>query len=66
MRGGWIRGRQDSLRGLKTDVSAGDEVVLLGRQGADGVTAEDHAGWARTIPWEIFTSIAERVERRGI
>jgi alanine racemase len=44
-------------------VTAGDEVVLLGRQGAESITAEDHAGWARTIPWEIFTSIAARVER---
>jgi alanine racemase len=44
-------------------VAAGDEVVLLGRQGAESITAEDHAAWAGTIPWEIFTSIAARVER---
>jgi len=47
-------------------VAAGDEVVLLGSQGAEAVTAEDHARWAGTIPWEIFTSITERVERREI
>jgi alanine racemase len=45
------------------DVAPGDEVVLLGRQGAESITAEDHAGWAGTIPWEIFTSITSRVER---
>ena len=44
-------------------VAAGDEVVLLGRQGAESITAEEHAVWAGTIPWEIFTSIAPRVER---
>jgi alanine racemase len=44
-------------------VAAGDEVVLLGRQGAEPITVEDHAGWAGTIPWEIFTSITSRVER---
>ena len=44
-------------------VAAGDEVVLIGRQGAESITAEDHAAWAGTIPWEIFTSITSRVER---
>jgi len=47
-------------------VVPGDEVVLLGRQGAEEITAEEHAGWAGTIAWEIFTGIAARVERRGI
>jgi alanine racemase len=47
------------------DVKAGDEVVLLGRQGAETITAKEHAAWAETIPWEIFTSIAARVERRA-
>lgn len=44
-------------------VAVGDEVVLLGRQGSEWITAEDHARWAGTIPWEIFTSIGGRVER---
>jgi alanine racemase len=44
-------------------VTHGDEVVLIGRQGRRSVTAEDHAAWAETIPWEIFTSITSRVER---
>jgi alanine racemase len=48
------------------EVAAGDEVVLLGQQGAEIITAEDHACWAGTIPWEIFTSIAARVVRVGV
>jgi alanine racemase len=47
-------------------VIPGDEVVLIGSQGAESITAEDHARWAGTIPWEIFTGIAARVERREI
>jgi len=45
-------------------VAPGDDVVLLGRQGNECITAEDHAAWAGTIPWEIFTGIGQRVERR--
>jgi len=45
---------------------AGDEVVLLGAQGNELITAEEHAHWAGTIPWEIFTSIAARVERIAV
>jgi alanine racemase len=45
-------------------VVPGDAVVLLGRQGENWITAEEHATWAETIAWEIFTGIAERVERR--
>jgi alanine racemase len=48
------------------DVASGDEVVLLGRQETEQITAEDHAGWAGTIPWEIFTPIAARVERVNV
>ena len=36
------------------DVVAGDEVVLLGRQGDCEILVEEHAGWAGTIVWEIF------------
>jgi alanine racemase len=47
-------------------VVPGDEAVLLGRQDGQEIAAEEHAGWAGTIPWEIFTGIAARVERQGI
>jgi len=45
-------------------VEAGDEVVLIGRQGELEISAFDHAEIAGTIPWEIFTRINARVERR--
>jgi len=44
-------------------VAAGEEVVLLGYQGSESISAEEHAAWAGTIAWEIFTSITARVER---
>jgi len=45
-------------------VGPGDEVVLLGVQGEEHISAEEHAAWAGTVSWEIFTSITARVERR--
>ena len=47
-------------------VSAGDEVVILGCQGTESITAYDHAKTAGTIPWEVFTRIGERVPRVAI
>lgn len=44
----------------------GDEVVLLGIQGAESIAAEQQAKWAGTVSWEIFTSIAARVERIAV
>ena len=46
--------------------TTGDEVVLLGRQGGEFVGAEEQAVLAGTIPWDIFTSIAARVDRRKV
>lgn len=48
------------------DVQAGDEVVLLGHQGDEWISAEEHASEAGTIVWEIFTSITARVRRLGV
>ena len=44
-------------------VAVGDEVVILGSQGEDSITAFDHARTIGTIPWEVFTSIGSRVRR---
>lgn len=44
-------------------VAPGDEVVLLGRQGDVVITAEEVAGWAGTIPYEIFCRISKRMPR---
>jgi alanine racemase len=65
--GGWvmIRGQQAAIVGRVTmnltmvdvseiaDVRIGDEVVVLG----DGVTADDHAQLAGTIPYEILCGV---------
>jgi alanine racemase len=45
------------------DVVPGDEVVLIGNQGEDSISAFDHARAAGTIPWEVLTRIAPRVPR---
>jgi alanine racemase len=45
------------------DVKPMDEVVLLGRQGDDEVSADTLAKWAKTINYEITTRIAEHVPR---
>lgn len=41
----------------------GDEVILLGTDGENRITAEDLAEWAGTIPYEILTNINTRVPR---
>ncbi|HSD64003.1 MAG TPA: alanine racemase [Ignavibacteriaceae bacterium] len=41
----------------------GDEVILLGTDGKNKITAEDLAEWAGTIPYEILTNINTRVPR---
>jgi alanine racemase len=47
-------------------VEAGDEVVILGTQGSETITAFDHAKATGTIPWEVFTRIGPRVQRVAI
>ena len=47
-------------------VEAGDEVVILGMQGQETITAFDHADAAGTIPWEVFTRIGPRVPRIAV
>ncbi|HEX4756760.1 MAG TPA: alanine racemase [Terracidiphilus sp.] len=47
-------------------VEPGDEVVILGTQGSETVSAYDHADVAGTIPWEVFTRIAARVRRIAV
>ena len=44
-------------------VTPSDEVVVLGYQEGETITAFDHADAAGTIPWEVFTRIAARVAR---
>ena len=70
-----VRGRRAPLAGrvsmdlMGVDVSAvpaarvGDEVVLIGTQGAARITASDLAGWGGTIAYEVTCAIAPRVPR---
>jgi alanine racemase len=70
-----VRGKRCPLLGRVTmdlmmiDVSqirgaaVGDEVVLMGRQGDEEISAEELAERAQTITWEIITRIGSRVRR---
>ena len=45
------------------DAVVGDEVILMGRQGDEEISAEELAQRADTINWEIVTRIGSRVRR---
>ncbi|UCE63209.1 MAG: alanine racemase [Nitrospirota bacterium] len=44
-------------------VQPGDEVVLLGEQGTEEISAVEIAQWAETIPYEILCNFGLRVNR---
>ncbi|MGF1450412.1 MAG: alanine racemase [Opitutales bacterium] len=48
---------------LTEPVQAGDEAVLIGRQGQGGIRVEDFSRWGNCIPWETLCSITRRVPR---
>ncbi len=70
-----VRGRRAPVRGRVCmnivmvdvtdvpDVALEDEAVLLGAQGDDRISAEQLAGWAGTINYEIVTRIGGHVPR---
>lgn len=70
-----VRGRRCPLLGRVTmdlmvidvsavpNVDAGEEVVLMGKQGSEEISAHELAEKAGTITWEITTRIGERVRR---
>jgi alanine racemase len=45
------------------DVSPGDEVVLLGRQGDERIDAREVAATIGTIPWELLCRLGARIQR---
>ena len=55
-----------SRRDRNSRCCAGDEVVILGTQGGETITAFDHAEATGTIPWEVFTRIGARVPRIAV
>ena len=72
-----IRGRRYPVAGTVTmdqitvdcgdePVEAGDEVVLMGRQGSEEITADELASWAGTINYEIVCGIGDRVPREYV
>jgi alanine racemase len=77
---GWvlIRGQRAPIVGLVTmdltmvdvtdiaGVQQGDEVVLLGTQARENISAEEMASWADTISYEILTSISSNIPRHYI
>lgn len=44
-------------------VTAGDEAVLIGRQGEAQIDLSEFSRWADTIPWETLCSVTKRVPR---
>jgi alanine racemase len=69
-----IRGNRYPLAGTVTmdqlmvdcgddPVEPGDEVVLFGEQAGQRITAEEVAGWAGTIGYEVLCAVSERVPR---
>ncbi len=51
---------------LRGQVELGDEVVIIGRQGAEEVTADELAAKLGTINYEIVTCISHRVPRLAL
>lgn len=48
------------------DVSVGDQVVFLGRQGDAEITADEWAAWMGTINWEVVCGFGPRLPRRYV
>ena len=49
--------------GPGADVSAGDEVVFIGRQGDEEITAWEWAGRLGTIAYEVTCALSPRLPR---
>jgi alanine racemase len=46
------------------DVSPGDEVVFIGQQDRDEITAREMAAAIGAIPWEVICRLGSRIERQ--
>ena len=51
---------------LRGHVEIGDDVVIIGRQGDNQVTADELASTLGTINYEVVTAIATRVRRLAV
>ncbi|MBK9306322.1 MAG: alanine racemase [Nitrospira sp.] len=45
------------------DIAVGDEVVLIGEQGTERITAQDIADWSDTISYEVLCAISPKIPR---
>lgn len=73
-----VRGRRCPVRGRicmnlimvdvghLQDVAVGDEVVLLGAQREEEITAETLADWAQSLHYEILAGLNPEIERRAV
>ena len=52
--------------GQVADVQVNDEVVILGKQGKEEITADDVADLLKTINYEVVSSITSRVEKQYV
>ena len=48
------------------DLAPGEPVTLLGEDGGDRLTADDLAGWAETISYEIYCALGSANPRRFV
>ena len=51
---------------LRGQIEIGDDVIVIGRQGDQEVTADELASTLGTVNYEIVTAIASRVPRRAV
>ncbi len=49
--------------GPEADERGGEEVVIIGRQGGERITAEEVAAWRGSIPYEVTCGVSPRVAR---
>ena len=45
-------------------VKIGDEVVIIGTQGSESISAEEIATKIDTIPYEVVCDVSVRIERK--
>jgi alanine racemase len=48
---------------VSEQVSCGDAVMLVGRQGGGEISLTEFSDWSDTIPWETLCSVTKRVPR---
>ena len=44
-------------------IKTGEKVTLIGQQEGEAIKVEELSDWAKTIPYEILTSLNDRIPR---